>query len=124
MDDKRMEESLRSAWSPQPPDGMRERVLRRAHEQSARSRSARPIFGVARWKFAFAGLGIAVVLLGNTADYARQSRMAQMMDGASAAGAAIGTGTLLEQRREIERLLAQAPPDNRFENGSKGGNSL
>lgn len=124
MDDRRIENMLRESWSPQPPDGMRERVLRRAQAESERSRSARPIFGVARWQFAFAGLGIAVVLLGNIADYARQSRMAGMMDGASAGGAAIGTGTLLEQTREIERLLAQAPVDDRFENSSKGDDSL
>lgn len=124
MDDKHVENMLRDSWDPQPPDGMRERVLRRAHEQSARSRSARPILGTARWKLALAGLGIAVVLLGNIADYARQSRMAQMMDGVSAARAAVGKRSLLEQRREIEKLLAQALVDSRFGNGSRGGNSL
>lgn len=124
MDDRQIENMLRDSWDPQPPDGMRERVLRRAQEQSARSRSGRPILGTARWKLALAGLGIAVVLLGNISDYARQSRIAQMMDGVSSTGVAVGERSLLEQRREIEKLLAQALVDDRFGNGSRGDNSL
>ena len=75
MDDKRIEDILRESWSPEPPDGMRERVLRKSRQQVAR-RPSRIRF---TWRMALAGLGIAIVVGSNLADRSTQSRMAVMM---------------------------------------------
>ena len=74
MDDKRIEDMLRQSWQPQPPAGMRERVLGRANREAERRTRCRwlPL----SWRTAFAALGVLIVTLSAISDSARQSRLA------------------------------------------------
>lgn len=117
MDDKRMEEMLRESWSPEPPDGMRERALRRARAELGRA--TRP--AIFQWKPLLATLAIVIVLLTNISDHCRQSRLTAMMDSESLKlTAPLDPASLLLQRRAAERLLAQVPTDGGFGNSSEG----
>ncbi len=117
MDDKRMEGMLRESWSSEPPDGMRERVLRRARAEL--SRATRP--AIFQWKPLLATLAIIVVLVTNVSDHCRQSRMTAMMGGESLKiTAPLDPASLLLQRRAVEGLLAQVPTDGGFGNSSEG----
>ena len=71
MDNKHIEDILRQSWSPEPPDRLREKVLRSSMEPASRIR---------RWKLAFVGLGVAVVILANTLDYARGNRLTALIN--------------------------------------------
>ena len=116
MDDKRMEGMLRESWSPEPPDGMRERVLRRARAELGRP--TRP--AIFQWKPLLATLAIIVVLVTNVSDHCRQSRMTAMMDSESLKiTAPLDPASLLLQRRAVEGLLAQVPTDG-LRNSSQG----
>ena len=117
MDDKRMEEMLRESWSPEPPDGMRERVLRRARAELGQP--TRP--AIFQWKPLLATLAIVIVLLTNISDQCRQSRMTAMMDSESLKiTAPLDPASLLLQRRAVEGLLAQVPTAGGFRNSSEG----
>ena len=101
MDDRFVEELLRRSWSPKPPDGLRERVLRRTAQGAAR-RSA-----VSRWKLALAGLGLAAVILTNLANFARDNRIAAMLGERRSSSAAMRESNLCELTRELARVHAQ-----------------
>ena len=118
MDDKRTEGMLRESWAPEPPEGMRERVLRRARAELGQP--TRP--AIFQWKPLLATLAIIVVLVTNVSDHCRQSRMTAMMDGFShqRMAAPLDPASLLLQRRAVEGLLAQVPTDGGFGNGSEG----
>ena len=105
MEDKRMEELLRQSWQPKPPEGMRERVLRRSREEFRRSRWAK-----VGWRPVFATIAILMVLSTGISDHCRQIRLAQLMDGASPKmSAPFDPSSLLKQRKQIESLLAVLP---------------
>jgi len=121
MDDKRMEGMLRESWSPEPPDGMRERVLRRARAELGQP--TRP--AIFQWKPLLATLAIVIVLLTNISDQCRQSRLAAMTDGFSHQRmTAPQGGYWLQRRKEIEKSLALAPEDGSFFDGSEGDELL
>ena len=125
MDDRRIEEMLRTSWKPESPDGMRERVLRRARGELANSR--RPVLGMSRWKFALASLGLLVILLANISDHARQIRLSATMHGSpltKMTASHTGKSGLLTWRRQIERSLALAPTGAGLINGLKGDDLL
>ena len=105
MEDKKVEELLRQSWSPTPPDGMRERILRRSREEFRRSRWAK-----VGWRPVFATIAILMVLSTGISDHCRQIRLAQLMDGASPKmSAPFDPSILLKQRQEIASLLAVLP---------------
>jgi len=105
MEDKRVEELLRESWSPRPPDGMRERVLRRSREEIRQTRPTR-----IGWRPIFATIAIVMVLGTGISDHCRQMRLANLMDGASPKmSAPFDPSSLLKQRQEIASLLATTP---------------
>ena len=106
MDDKRIEELLRESWSPKPPEGMRERVLRRSREELRQTRPTR-----IGWRPIFATIAIVMVLGTGISDHCRQVRLAELMDGASPTkmSAPFDPSSLLKQRQQIESLLAMTP---------------
>ncbi|MCL5103053.1 MAG: hypothetical protein M1133_02910 [Armatimonadetes bacterium] len=109
MNDHQIEDMLRRSWRPEPPDGMRDRVLRRARAELAKPKPGR-VFGMSRWKLALTGIGIAIVIFTNVSDSVRQSHLSAMISGNTpAATLAKGNGSIFETRREIERMLAQSP---------------
>lgn len=117
MDDRRIEETLRELWRPEPPEGMRERVLRRSRQELERRRDSRTVWRFALRKSAFAALALAVVLAVNVSDHYRQERMSALTQATYAEAL---PGGLLRQRRDMEKLLAQYAPDYRpVENGGE-----
>ena len=104
MDDRNIEEMLRRSWQPEPPEGMRERVLRRSRQEIARRSGKRPIWGFVRPGPVFAAIALAIVLLANVSDYYRQGRLCAMTQCADAGAI---PGDLLRQRRDMEKLLVQ-----------------
>lgn len=114
MNDKKIEELLRETWSPKPPEGMRERVLRRSREELRQSRPTK-----LGWRPMFATIAILMVLGTGISDHYRQVRLARLMDGASPKmSAPFDPASLLKQRQQIESLLAVLPT------GLEGSNSL
>ena len=111
MDDRRIEDMLRECRTPKPPDGMRERVLRRSREELARQRTNRPLLWMSRWKLALASLGILVILATNISDYARQSRLSAMIDGSRPGMSQRVTieKSLIKKKLEMNRLLVESP---------------
>jgi len=105
MDDRRIEEMLRRSWQPQPPDGMRERILRRSRQELERRR---PIWRFALRRPVFAALALAVLLAVNVSDHYRQARISAMTE---VGGAKTVPGGLLRQRRDMEKLLVQGFSD-------------
>jgi hypothetical protein len=105
MEDKKIEELLRESWSPRPPDGMRERVLRRSREEIARTRPS-----YLGWRPVFATIAILMVFATGISDHFRQERLSRLMDGASPKmSAPFDPSSLLKQRQQIESLLAAVP---------------
>lgn len=82
MNDKHIEDILRESWSPEPPEGMRERILRRGrvellHEKDNKRRRW------FTWRTAMVAAGIVTVLLTNLADMSTRSKVAEMTKQAS-----------------------------------------
>ena len=125
MDDRRIEELLRDDWQPQPPDGMRERVMNRARGELLRERSRPTILGMNRWSAVLAALGIVLIILTNVSDHARHSRIAAMMGSDTHRMAAPHPDgkTLFELRRELDDLLASLPQNYRPSTALNGGES-
>lgn len=76
MNDLHIEELLRQSVHPEPPDGMRERVLRNARLQLEPQPRWRALFG---WKPALAMLALLVVTLTSLDEHARSVRLAAIM---------------------------------------------
>lgn len=74
MNDRRIEDMLKRAYQPQPPEGMRERVLAGNRNSAPRFRRAISV----NWKTALAGLAIGLVMYANASDRARTERIAAM----------------------------------------------
>lgn len=122
MDDRRIEEMLRESWTPTPPDGMRERILRRTREELLSRRSA-----PGRWKLALATIGLLVVLVTGVSDHARQTRLTAMMDGHASSlviASDMEKASYFSWRREFEGSIAMAPADNGVLNLLKRGGLL
>ena len=124
MDDKRIEDMLRKSWSPQPPDGMRERILRQSRVELRKS-SKSTIWGVSRWKFALASLAVAIVVICNVSDHQCSVRIAEMTGSSYSNGMPLPPGkTYFEMKREMNQLLASVPYESVPDNSVKGDGSL
>jgi len=116
MNDNRIEEILKESWSPHPPDGMKERILRRSREEIAHKRTW--VFPVANWKSALTTAAVLVIVFTNVSDYQCQKRIAAMMDGSkSRLTAPLNADSLLAQRREMEELFAWLPVSEKDQKG-------
>jgi hypothetical protein len=123
MDDKRIEDMFRESRQPEPPDGMRDRVLRAARQELVRSR--RPGIHLLRWKPLLASLAALIVLLTNIADQHVQTRLAVLTDGHSKTNITAPVNRdFLRQRREIADMLALNPADVPVGKQSKGDDTL
>jgi len=124
MDEKRIEDMLRKSWSPQPPDGMRERILRQSRVELHKS-SKTTIWGASRWKFALVSLAVAIVVICNISDHQRSVRIAKMTGSSYSDGMPLPAGkTYFEMKREMKELLASVPYDSCPDNSAKGDESL
>ena len=113
MDDKRVEKILKESWSPNPPDGMRERILRRGREELAPKRR---IPWITNWKPVLAAAAVLLVILTNFSDYRSQARISALMDGSQQRiTVPQGADSLLAQRRRMEELLVRLPSNGDFE---------
>lgn len=108
MNDDRIEELLRRTWQPEPPEGMRERVLARAYEKMAKRRRF-DFTWMLGWKPALTALGIVIVLLSNIADNGTQARLIVMVGGSSGLKSLAPNSDYLKMRRELDAMLASAP---------------
>jgi len=79
MDDKQIENLLRESWKPDPPDGMRERVLRNSRQALAKEQSGRSLGLISHWRFALLGMSILLILLMNLSDYSRERRLSAII---------------------------------------------
>ena len=77
MNDEQVEKVLKESWSASPPEGMRERVLRRASAEALPARPGR----IRVLKVACAALAIGIIVFGNISDSARQARMVRANGG-------------------------------------------
>jgi len=108
MNDDRIEELLRKTWQPEPPEGMRERVLARAYKKMAKRRRF-DFTWMLGWKPALTALGIAIVLLSNMDDNRREARVTAMVGGSSGLKSLTPNDDYLKMRRELDAVLARAP---------------
>ena len=121
MDERQIETILKKSWSPEPPEGMKARILRRARAGTERS-----WFGINRWKLALAGGWLVIVILSGALDQARQTRVIAMVSGGKSANT---TGPaprdLGEWKCSIEGFLAMTSmPENLGGKGTKESDSL
>lgn len=115
IDDNRIEELLRESWQPEPPDGMRERVLDRARPQLNRRRFWFPRIAIRRWQLGLAAAALLVVVICGQSDSARVSRLAALEN-----GQVVNTNMLMAQRpltlgqtrSEVERLLKDSAAES------------
>lgn len=108
MDDKRIEDMLRSSWQPLPPDGMRDRVLNRARRELTRPLRWFPRPAVPKWQVALVSAALAVVLACNLMGAAQESRIAALAesdDSPPRVMVAHGVRTLSYSRAQINDLL-------------------
>ena len=118
MNDEHVERLLKESWSAPPPEGMRERVLRRANTDATRRQMHPPWLAANRWRLVLAGIWIGLVLLCGWQDQARQTRIAALVGGGS--GRVWGVRDLNEWRHGVESVLAMASSADR----GKGDDSL
>ena len=121
MDDKHIEDMLRDSWSPEPPEGMRERVLGRARQELPARRAGWGLLGMSGWKLAFASLCLLTILVSNLADSARQVRLAALMDGFSQPAVSVaaddrGWMRLPALRGDLDDVVASSPTRDRLLN--------
>jgi len=121
MDDKHIEDMLRDSWSPEPPEGMRERVLGRAREELLARKAGRGLRGINGWKLAFASLALFAILVSNLVEYARQERLAAMMDGVTRPQVTVLTygnrcASLLASSADLDECIAVSPTRGRLLN--------
>lgn len=88
MDDKRIEDMLRESWQPEPPEGMRDRVLRK-RRQAVRETAPTSPHGWFSWRVALAGLGVTIVIATGLADRGTQARLARIAGERSLANSAM-----------------------------------
>jgi hypothetical protein len=78
MDDRRIEDLLRESWKPEPPDGMRERVMERAKPELTRGWFWFPRFSIPRWQLGFAAAVLLIVAGLSVSNSAREARLAAL----------------------------------------------
>lgn len=121
MDDKHVEDMIREQWSSEPPEGMKERVLRRSRQELAlRTRRGR-LTGLLRWKPLLAALAVLSIVGTGLSDHFRQERISAMTGIDPSVRAEWNADAVLEQRREMERFLAQTWDDGLAKMQRNGG---
>lgn len=75
MNDKQIEDLLRGSWSPEPPDGMRDRTLRGS--RSAQERQPMSHRWV-NWRAGFVTAGLLLIVLTSLLDVGTQRHLAQI----------------------------------------------
>jgi uncharacterized paraquat-inducible protein A len=104
MNDKQIENLLKECRFPEPPTGMRERVLHRAGRELTHSRPR-----LLTWKSALVCAGVLIILVSNCMNFACEKKLAAMTgSGNSSISTTVSKSNLLANRREMERLLADA----------------
>jgi hypothetical protein len=78
MDDSKIEELLRESWQPEPPDGMRDRVMGRAQHELNRRTLRFPRISIPRWQAGLAVACLVLLLACGISDSARESRIASL----------------------------------------------
>ncbi|MCX6345486.1 MAG: hypothetical protein NT018_10520 [Armatimonadetes bacterium] len=86
MNNNRIEELLRDAWQPEPPDGMKGRTLSRAQSELTKRRWQVRFSKANKWQVALAAVCVAVVIFTNIDCSRREERLALMIGGQSAMG--------------------------------------
>lgn len=123
MDEEHIENRLRQSWSPEPPQEMRDRVLRNARQElhSRRTDSG-------GWRYAAVALGLMIVLAANISDFARQNRLSGMTHGSMGAVSASAVEpqdrNFLQWRLEIQKMLAVTPVEASTFNSREGDELL
>ena len=108
MDDERIEDMLRESRQTDMPQGMKDRVLRAARQELARS-SKRSVAPFLHWRPMLATGALLLVLLTNAADLGLQSRLQALTDGAPTHNMTTPLlPSILRRNREMAGLLAQA----------------
>lgn len=99
MDDKRIENLLRSTLRVTPPEEMRYRTLGLARQELKKRQAKSQILGMSRWKAALAACGVLIVVLTNISNSARQERIGEMVcsPSASAPQTQIAQATSLQE---------------------------
>ena len=90
--------ALLDAWEPEPPDGMRERVLRKALEKKSPK--------AAKWRFALAAIGIFIVLVMNFLNFRVQARITAMTGGGTDMVPSLTIARILEHMRDMDKAFA------------------
>ena len=78
MENREIEELLRESWQPEPPEGMRERVMNRARRELHRRTFLFPWPALPRWQAGFAVAGLAVFIACGVSNMARENRLAAL----------------------------------------------
>ena len=124
MEDKQFEEILRESWSPKPPEGMRDRILRHSRQKFSAGRR-RPLFGMLRWKPLLAAVAVVIVMLMGVSEHQRQQRLTTLLDAPPAGATAWNVCKSLRERQlQIAKLLALAPSDYPLQSDLKGDERL
>lgn len=104
MNDKDIEQMLRESCSPQMPEGMRERVLRKSFD----SLECRPPRRIAnRWKPILACAAVLFVILANISDTMVQNKLAKDIGTSS-----ISPETYLAWQRAVNEASVFSPIDS------------
>lgn len=109
MNDKRIEDMLRKSWSPEPPEGMRDRVLRGSRQKNGDG--CRRFQFTLTWRGALVGLGLVLVFVANTSDGTTQSRLTEMTHAGPTSSCALVAQsplTLGQWRRGVDELLSRS----------------
>jgi hypothetical protein len=108
MEDKQIEELLRESWQPEPPDGMRKRVMNRARRELRPRWFFLPRLALPRWQAAFALAAAVIMLACGISNSARENRLAALENRDSLQGCVIVAqrpATLGESRLRLARLM-------------------
>ena len=108
MKDKQIEELLRESWQPEPPKGMRARVLNRARRELRPRWFFFPRLSLPRWQSAFALAAAVTVLACGISNSVRETRLAALENRDSLPGCVLVAQrpmTLGESRLQLARLM-------------------
>ena len=114
MDDNRIEDLLRKSWQPEPPEGMRGRVLERAGSELHRRRFRLMWPVLPRWQVGLAAASLLVVLVCGISNSARESRLAALENSETPPARVLVAQrplTLDEGRLQVYRMLRDPSSD-------------
>ena len=78
MEDREIEELLRESWQPEPPEGMRDRVISRAKRELGRRILWFPRLVIPRWQVGLAVAALVIVIACGISNTARENRLASL----------------------------------------------